>query len=430
MRQEISGFFWENERVRIQNFLEEDGDVIAEAMKDSTFRMQAEHGIALPTSAYDAADFIERANACLVEGESIWLSVCNLRGDIVGYCGLSWIDERAGNLELSVTIFPKEQRKGYGRAACEILLAYAFLERRIHKVNACVLGKNQAGKAFACAMGFLVEAERTDMFYTHGRYDSEIYLGLLEREYLGEKTEQFELDRRLAVRRGDGVLPADALANDSELCKLGKARRTATDSTDNMRLCKLVDAEQLLYDHKYYWAYEDIILREMTEEDYMKNHEILLDSMSCRFYDCDVSLPVFSEEPTERDKEHLRFEGEDGRLEFAVTDQAGNYVGNVNLCGLDQKNGKFSLSIYMIPEVRGRGYGTKALKRILSYAFLELRMHKFITIVNDGNIASETMMKHVGCQVEGIHRENIYYMGRYVDEIFLGVTKEEFLQAL
>jgi RimJ/RimL family protein N-acetyltransferase len=37
------------------------------------------------------------------------------------------------------------------------------------------------------------------------------------------------------------------------------------------------------------------------------------------------------------------------------------------------------------------------------------------------------MMQRLGCQREGVRRQTVYMNGRYMDEILIGLTKEEFL---
>ena len=51
---------------------------------------------------------------------------------------------------------------------------------------------------------------------------------------------------------------------------------------------------------------------------------------------------------------------------------------------------------------------------------------KYNSFVVEGNIASETMLKKMGCKLEGIIRETIYHQGKYWNEIHYGITAEEF----
>ena len=64
---------------------------------------------------------------------------------------------------------------------------------------------------------------------------------------------------------------------------------------------------------------------------------------------------------------------------------------------------------------------------IMLYAFNELRLNKMNICVNEGNISSAKVMRRVGCRVEGVWRQNVYYDGKYTDVVLFGITKENFI---
>jgi RimJ/RimL family protein N-acetyltransferase len=76
---------------------------------------------------------------------------------------------------------------------------------------------------------------------------------------------------------------------------------------------------------------------------------------------------------------------------------------------------------------RSKGYGTAAMRLLLRYAFFERRLNKYNGSVLEGNIASATMLKKLGCREEGRRRQTVYTDGRYWDEILFGLTREEFV---
>ena len=108
---------------------------------------------------------------------------------------------------------------------------------------------------------------------------------------------------------------------------------------------------------------------------------------------------------------------EDDRLEFAIEDD-GEYIGCVNLCGINKEHQRLSASIYLRTECRGRGYGTRAMQFALSYAAQEFKCYTVITCVSDGNIASARMMRKLGFNVSGVQREASFVGGKYIDTIF------------
>ena len=402
-------YFWADKDIELRVINKEDVKEVFNSLKDTELKMHSNHEIVLPANMKEAEKIIDNAIISTKNGEEIVLSVIDNHGNMVGYAVMSWIDERLGCLDCNIFIFRKYRRKGYGTKAYNIILDYVFNERRMHKVNCCTIDGNEEGPRFLYKFGFKFECVRKEMFYSHGKYLAEYYYGLLEDEYRNNNGKLLESES--FPENYSTIIP------DSNLGKLER------------NINNVPEKEYVSYDDReYFWDYEDISVRATKLEDYVINQEIIKNSMICRYYDNDVKLPnrVKAEEIDEEQKKHIDFNCDDSRLEFAITNKEGIYIGNIALCGLDYKNGRFSLSIYMVPEYRGNGYGTKALRLILSYAFFELRMNKLITVVNDGNIASARMMRKVGCKVEGVHRENAFYLGKYHDEIFFGITKKDF----
>lgn len=401
------GYFWTNNNVSLRVVNREDIDTFQQNFYDTELNICTEHSVILPPVYEDTEKFIDDAVQAVMENEEIIFVVENDKGEKVGYAKMSYIDERLGNCDCGIYIFKKYRNKRYASSAYEMLLKYIFNERRLHKVHCCILDGNKQGERFLQKFHFKLECARTDMFYVHGRYLTEYYFGLLEDEY------------RELVENKDKNTEYD----DDYLKKLPYSPLDELKNKSNNHL-----PEKEKYEREYFWSYQDITLRSTTVDDYREDAKILYDSRICRFYDNDVKLP-FDLETKEFSNHNTGFKGGNDRLEFAVMNKKKEYIGCVNLCGIDNKNGKFSLSILISKEYRGMGYGTKALRLILSYAFFELRLNKLITVVNDENIASATMMRKVGCRVEGVHRESSFYEGKYVDEIFFGVNKEEFTNA-
>ncbi len=59
--------------------------------------------------------------------------------------------------------------------------------------------------------------------------------------------------------------------------------------------------------------------------------------------------------------------------------------------------------------------------------FMERRLNKYSVSVLEGNEGSIKMHKKLGCEQEGVLKQNIYTNGRYYDEIYFGLTKEMYL---
>lgn len=184
---------------------------------------------------------------------------------------------------------------------------------------------------------------------------------------------------------------------------------------------------EIIYDN-YYWQHDLVRLRAWSAEDWEWDYYNEFDTPSARFASCEVSLPAtvlssknFSEEVANLSVKH-------GRIYFAIDTLEGMTVGGISLSDIDEKNGTFGIATKIDRDYRGKGYGTAAMKILLKYAFMERRLNKYCGSILEENIGSIEMHKKLGCEQEGVCRQNIYTDGRYCDEILYGLTREDYLK--
>lgn len=115
---------------------------------------------------------------------------------------------------------------------------------------------------------------------------------------------------------------------------------------------------------------------------------------------------------------------------FTIENLNGENVGGINLNSINERNGTFSIGIQIDRDHRSKGYGTRAVHILLKYAFFERRLNKFNDYVLEGNVASATMLRKVGCIQEGGRRQVFYTNGQYLNTILFGLTKEEYAEHL
>ena len=179
----------------------------------------------------------------------------------------------------------------------------------------------------------------------------------------------------------------------------------------------------------YFWRNELVELRTIVEADWEDYYYNRFDTEGRRRLNCVVELPPTKSEAQSFTEKFKDFGGRDERIMLAVTTHDGVNVGAINLNSIDEKNGTFSIGLQIDRDHRGMGYGTAAMDILLRYAFMERRLNKYYGHVIDGNIGSATMLKKLGCVVEG-HRKELYYIdGEYIGATFFGLTKSEFLTA-
>ena len=76
----------------------------------------------------------------------------------------------------------------------------------------------------------------------------------------------------------------------------------------------------------------------------------------------------------------------------------------------------------------GLGYGTDAGRRLLQYAFDDLRFHRVAINVESCNTRALRFWIGLGFQQEGIARESYYYDGQHSDFIMMSMLEEEYRQ--
>ncbi|MEO3944307.1 GNAT family protein [Gorillibacterium sp. CAU 1737] len=185
--------------------------------------------------------------------------------------------------------------------------------------------------------------------------------------------------------------------------------------------------KEISYDH-YFWQDDVIRLRAIKNEDWEGHYYNRFDTPGRRLVDCEVELPPTIAEAKQFAEKFIDFSPGTGRIMFTVETLNGENVGGVNLNSIDERNGTFGIGIQMDRDHRGKGYGTRAMRILLRYAFLERRLNKFNVGVLEGNEGSATMMRKLGCIQEGEQRQVIYMDGRYSSMLLFGLTKDEFVE--
>jgi RimJ/RimL family protein N-acetyltransferase len=178
----------------------------------------------------------------------------------------------------------------------------------------------------------------------------------------------------------------------------------------------------------YYWQDEKIRLRAIEPEDWEGHYYNRFDSPARRLLECAVELPPTVSEAKKFAETFSGFSPGSGRIMFTITTLNDENVGGINLNSIDERNGTFSIGIQVDQNHRGKGYGTRAVRLLLRYAFFERRLNKFNDYVLEGNEASACMMRKLGCLQEGVRRQVIYTDGKYHDLILFGLTKDEFIE--
>ena len=183
----------------------------------------------------------------------------------------------------------------------------------------------------------------------------------------------------------------------------------------------------IAYD-KYYWQNDLVRLRAWAFEDWEEAYPSYFDSEGRFLLQEEVELPPVAASIQEESRRFADLSPETRRLMFAIETLDEVAVGGLNLNSMNERNGTFSIGIWIWVDFRGKGYGTAAMRILLKYAFLERRLNKLNSGCVEGNVGSTKMHGKLGCVQEGVRRQMYYSDGRHLDWILFGLTKDEFVE--
>jgi RimJ/RimL family protein N-acetyltransferase len=105
------------------------------------------------------------------------------------------------------------------------------------------------------------------------------------------------------------------------------------------------------------------------------------------------------------------------------------FIGGCSINAVDWKNRVATVGVFIGKNYWGKGYGTDAIKVLLSFIFLEMNMNKTRLITYSYNHRAIRSYKKCGFQVEGVLRQEVFRGGKYFDKISMGILQEEFTLA-
>lgn len=116
------------------------------------------------------------------------------------------------------------------------------------------------------------------------------------------------------------------------------------------------------------------------------------------------------------------------RMTFKVRHK-GQTVGAAEIVNIRWYNHKGELRFWLVPQARGKGLATRALKMIMELAFNTLNFHRLEAEVYAFNTKAIRLMQKLGFQKEGVLREAKYFSGSYHDIWRFGILRQEFLNS-
>lgn len=92
-------------------------------------------------------------------------------------------------------------------------------------------------------------------------------------------------------------------------------------------------------------------------------------------------------------------------------------IGQIGFWRIDTENHRAEIGYMLRPEFFGKGFGSEAVKAVLSHGFGQFHFHSVEANVSPGNDASKKLLEKAGFVQEAYFRENYYFDGRFLDSV-------------
>lgn len=174
-----------------------------------------------------------------------------------------------------------------------------------------------------------------------------------------------------------------------------------------------------------FWRGERIQLRALEPDDVDILLAEELDSASEQAEDV-VSVPQSRAQARAQLEALVTHDQSDERCFLAVVTHAGELAGLINTFDCDARTGCFKYALTIRRSFRRHGYAREAILILLRHYFGERRYQKCTVVIYDFNLPSIYLHQHLGFTFEGRLRRMVFTQGRYYDELYFGITAEEF----
>lgn len=189
----------------------------------------------------------------------------------------------------------------------------------------------------------------------------------------------------------------------------------------------MMDDQQGVLDYsRYFWQGEKVRLRPLRLEDAEQSYIGSLDSPTRQVLQLGVELPTSPELQRSALEKYVGCKDADGVIVFAIERLDGENVGAISFHSRNRKNGTFSFGVSIDRPHRKQGYAADAARILFRYAFWERRYQKCNSACIHTNEASIALHEKLGFVHEGRRRRQVFFNGRYHDDILFGLTREEF----
>lgn len=110
--------------------------------------------------------------------------------------------------------------------------------------------------------------------------------------------------------------------------------------------------------------------------------------------------------------------------------ESGALVGHVVLTVQEKDERQAEIGFTLAREFHRRGLAGEAARRVLDYAFAQLKLHRVFAITDCENESSARLLESLGMRREGHFIQNIWFKGKWGDEYLYAILRAEWSKNL
>ncbi len=123
-----------------------------------------------------------------------------------------------------------------------------------------------------------------------------------------------------------------------------------------------------------------------------------------------------------------RLDGERGGIVLVIEDRSdGTVIGDLVVFHLDPDAGSAEIGWVVSPAASGRGLATEAVRALIDTAFGVYGLRRLVARIDAQNARSLALAERVGMRREAHLVENLWFKGRWSDEIDYGILSREWV---
>lgn len=135
----------------------------------------------------------------------------------------------------------------------------------------------------------------------------------------------------------------------------------------------------------------------------------------------------------EETREYLTYVGQRYRTgdfyDWALVDrESGRMIGTCGFTSFNCPADSAEIGYVLNPAYQGQGLATEAVRRVLTFGFEALELHRIEARFIEGNTASRRLMERVGMTFEGYARESMRIKGKYRTIGTCAILRHDFLE--